>query len=176
MAKHGAASARVFHLAHTGGTDPNERNHLTVGYFKPPVGGKPGEQIKSPWAQKYEHDNPGKTTKAWSHATAASDARKHAEAAAAAAHAEAEHKAKQERVSQEKRLVSLCLKQINRSAPGGKGSEGSEENGSIWLNRVFSNKLPNKFRWRDFKYDPSQYRDNTEQRVFEDLKPIVDDQ
>jgi hypothetical protein len=31
-----------------------------------------------------------------------------------------------------------------------------------------------KFRWRDFAFNPSQYKQNTEQRVFEDLKPIID--
>ena len=109
------------HLAHKGGNDPNERNHITAGYYKAPSGGKPGEQIKSPWSKKFEAKNPGKTTKglfhvypedqkkkthepsSWTHATAASAARHEAEAAKVAEKAEADAHAKASRVDEERK-------------------------------------------------------------------------
>ncbi len=55
------------HVAHKGGNDPKERNHITAGYYKAPSGGKPGEQIKSPWSKSFEEKNPGKPTKGLFH-------------------------------------------------------------------------------------------------------------
>lgn len=106
------------HLAHTGGNDPNEKNHITAGYYKAPAKkGQLGEQIKSPWAVKHEKENPGKVTKglfhvypsekkkvpsAWTKAADASAARKKAEADHHAAAATAAEKAKHDRVEAEK--------------------------------------------------------------------------
>lgn len=61
MKAHGAEKGRVFHLAHKGGSDPKERNHLTVGLYD-----KKGAQIKSPWAVKKEAET-GKVTKGLFH-------------------------------------------------------------------------------------------------------------
>jgi len=61
MKGHGAETARVFHLAHKGGSDPNEKNHLTVGLYN-----KKGDQIKSPWALKKEAET-GQATKGLFH-------------------------------------------------------------------------------------------------------------
>ncbi|KJA16872.1 hypothetical protein HYPSUDRAFT_79865 [Hypholoma sublateritium FD-334 SS-4] len=116
----GADSARIFHLAHKGGNDPNERNHITAGYYKAPAQGKPGEQIKSPWAKNFEAKNPDKKTKGLFHvypedqkrkthvpssltrATEASAARKKVEADKAIAKAKADEDAKTTRVNQER--------------------------------------------------------------------------
>jgi len=56
MGAHGATKGRVFHLAHKGGSDPNEKNHLTVGLYN-----HKGDQIKSPWAVKKEAETGQKT-------------------------------------------------------------------------------------------------------------------
>jgi len=61
MKAHGAEKGRVFHLAHKGGSDPNEKNHLTVGLYD-----HKGDQIKSPWALKREKET-GKPTKGLFH-------------------------------------------------------------------------------------------------------------
>ncbi|KAH9474488.1 hypothetical protein JR316_0012947 [Psilocybe cubensis] len=118
MKNHGAHSARVFHLAHTGGSDPNEKNHITAGYYKAPTKqGHPGEQIKSPWAIKHEKENPGKVTKglfhvypsekkkvpsSWTKAAESSASRKKAEADRHAAATKAEEEAKHRRVEAER--------------------------------------------------------------------------
>lgn len=121
------------HLAHPGGNDPNERNHITAGYYKAPSKGKPGEQIKSPWAKNFEAKNPGKTTKglfhvypedqkrqthvpsSLTHATEASAARKKVEADKVAAKAKADEDAKTSRVNQE-RQAGLGLSQEDKKA------------------------------------------------------------
>ncbi|PPQ79018.1 hypothetical protein CVT25_002327 [Psilocybe cyanescens] len=160
MKNHGAHSARVLyvshpsltypkdHLAHEGGNDPNEKNHITAGYYKAPAKkGQVGEQIKSPWAVKHEKENPGKVTKglfhvypsdkkkvpsAWTKAAAASTVRKQAEADRLKAEADAAAHAKNQRVEADKAAggsLSAEAKKAQREAA--KAAKAAKKKGTI---------------------------------------------
>jgi len=126
-----AATGRVFHLVHEGGSDPNEKSHMTAGVYK-----LNKEPIKSPWALEKEKENPGSTPKGLFHfypenhrfrapkafvaAAAESQARQEAAAAEAQAAKEAEkeriNREKQDRAAEKKRKGKLMSEEEKKAA------------------------------------------------------------